>query len=91
MLKTYFQCCKNGLFTVSSTILASYLLAAHHSLQKDDNMRLDKEEQAILASVKAEEWLPLDDQEVREKEYREIARTTFRKDSRISPTRSSGS
>jgi len=61
-----------------------------YSRQKDDKMRLDKEEQEILASVEAGEWLPVDDQEARTKKYREIAKATFRKDSRISPTRSSG-
>ncbi len=46
-------------------------------------IKLDKEEQAILTSVEAGEWLPVDDLEARKKEYREIARATFRKDSRV--------
>ena len=46
-------------------------------------MRLDKEEQEILASVEAGEWLPVDDLETRTKKYREIAKATFRKDSRV--------
>jgi predicted DNA binding CopG/RHH family protein len=46
-------------------------------------IRLDKEEQAILASVEAGEWLPVDDLEARKEEYQKIARATFRKDSRV--------
>lgn len=46
-------------------------------------MKLDKEEQAILASVDAGEWQSVDDLESRKKTYREVAKTTFRKDSRV--------
>ncbi len=46
-------------------------------------IRLDKEEQAILASVEAGEWLPVDDLEAKKEEYQKIARATFRKDSRV--------
>ena len=46
-------------------------------------MKLNKEEQEILSSVEAGEWLPVDDLEARRKEYREVARATFRKDSRV--------
>ncbi len=46
-------------------------------------VKLDQEEQAILASVEAGEWRPVDDLETRKKMYREAARATFRKDSRV--------
>jgi predicted DNA binding CopG/RHH family protein len=46
-------------------------------------IRLDKEEQAILASAEAGEWLPVDDLEARKEEYQKIARANFRKDSRV--------
>lgn len=46
-------------------------------------VKLDKEEQAILASVEAGEWHSVEDLETRKKSYREVARATFRKDSRV--------
>lgn len=46
-------------------------------------VKLDKEEQAILASVEAGEWQSVEDQETRKKSYREVAKATFRKDSRV--------
>ena len=46
-------------------------------------MKLDKEEQAILASVEAGEWQPVEDLESRKKLYQEAAKATFRKDSRV--------
>ena len=46
-------------------------------------IRLDNEEQAILVSVEAGEWLPVDDLEAGKEEYQKIARATFRKDSRV--------
>ena len=46
-------------------------------------VKLDKEEQAILSSVEAGEWHSVEDLEARKKSYREVARATFRKDSRV--------
>ena len=46
-------------------------------------MKLDKEEQAILAAVEAGEWKPVEDLEARKKSYRKVARATIRKDSRV--------
>ena len=45
--------------------------------------KLDKEEQAILAFFEAGEWKPIEDMASRKKSYREIAKATFRKDSRV--------
>jgi len=46
-------------------------------------MKLDKEEQNILASVEAGEWKPVKGMEARKISHREIAKATFRKDSRV--------
>ncbi len=46
-------------------------------------MKFDKEEQAIFDSVEAGEWKPVEDMEARRKTYSEIAKATFRKDSRV--------
>ncbi len=45
--------------------------------------KLNKEERAILASVEAGEWQPVEDLEAQKKKYREVARATVRKDSRV--------
>ena len=46
-------------------------------------MKLDQEEQAILASVEAGEWRPVDDLESQKKMYREAAQATLWKDSSV--------
>ncbi len=46
-------------------------------------IKLDKEEQEILASVEAGEWKPVKNMETQKKSHREIAKATFRKDRRV--------
>ena len=46
-------------------------------------VKFDKEEQDLLASVEAGEWKPVKDMEAKKKSHREIAKATFRKDSRV--------
>jgi len=46
-------------------------------------VKFDKEEQDLLASVEAGEWKPVKNMEAQKKSHREIAKATFRKDSRV--------